>query len=63
MAVLDPLRVTVTESPKDLVDGSSVTVPDFPGDETKGTHKVTYSSTLFIERSDFREVNIGLLVV
>ncbi|XP_071081641.1 glutamine--tRNA ligase-like [Haliotis cracherodii] len=52
MAVLEPLRVTITNLP----DGTSeVSVPNFPADEKKGSHKVPLRKTIFIEQSDFRE--------
>uniref|UniRef100_A0AAR2KB18 Glutamine--tRNA ligase n=1 Tax=Pygocentrus nattereri TaxID=42514 RepID=A0AAR2KB18_PYGNA len=49
MAVLEPLKVTITNLPAD------VHIPDFPADETKGSHVVPFSKTIFIEQSDFRE--------
>ncbi|KAM8830008.1 glutamine--tRNA ligase [Synchiropus picturatus] len=52
MAVLEPLKVTI----KNLPDKSEVRVPDFPADESKGSHTVPLTSTVFIEQSDFREV-------
>lgn len=32
-------------------------MPNFPADETKGFHQVPFASTVFIERTDFKEVN------
>ncbi|KAJ6668128.1 hypothetical protein lerEdw1_015505 [Lerista edwardsae] len=55
MAVLEPLRVTITNFPvphKTI----EVHVPNFPADESKGFHKVPFQSTVYIEQSDFREV-------
>ncbi|XP_068453589.1 glutamine--tRNA ligase [Clinocottus analis] len=54
MAVLEPLRVTITN----LQEGykSDVRVPDFPANEAKGSHTVPFTRTIFIEQSDFREV-------
>ncbi|KAK9405997.1 glutamine-tRNA ligase [Crotalus adamanteus] len=55
MAVLEPLRVTITNFPaphKTL----SILAPNFPADETKGFHEVPFQPTLYIEQSDFREV-------
>lgn len=37
---------------------SEVKVPDFPASEAKGSHMVPFTSTIFIEQSDFREVRI-----
>lgn len=56
MAVLDPLKVTVTNFPAD--SPGEITVPDFPADEKRGSHKVAFTSTIYIEQSDFREVSI-----
>lgn len=88
MAVLDPLKVTITNLPENskvctrrkstditLLLGDSkyfvysnsyycplplqsdVQVPDFPANEAKGSHVVPFTSTVFIEQSDFREVS------
>uniref|UniRef100_A0A8C6RR45 Glutaminyl-tRNA synthetase 1 n=1 Tax=Nannospalax galili TaxID=1026970 RepID=A0A8C6RR45_NANGA len=32
-----------------------IQVPNFPADETKGFHQVPFASTVFIERTDFKE--------
>ncbi|KAJ7317122.1 hypothetical protein JRQ81_003284 [Phrynocephalus forsythii] len=55
MAVLEPLRVTITNfpTPHKVME---VLVPNFPADETKGFHKVPFQPTVYIEQSDFREV-------
>uniref|UniRef100_A0A4W6EP55 Glutamine--tRNA ligase n=1 Tax=Lates calcarifer TaxID=8187 RepID=A0A4W6EP55_LATCA len=54
MAVLEPLKVTITNLPED--SQSDVRVPDFPANEAKGSHMVPFTCTIFIEQSDFREV-------
>ncbi|KAE8293623.1 Glutamine--tRNA ligase [Larimichthys crocea] len=54
MAVLEPLKVTITNLPES--SKSDVRVPDFPGNEAKGSHVVAFTRTIFIEQSDFREV-------
>uniref|UniRef100_A0A8D0A3Z3 Glutamine--tRNA ligase n=1 Tax=Sander lucioperca TaxID=283035 RepID=A0A8D0A3Z3_SANLU len=54
MAVLEPLKVTITNLPAN--SKSEVRVPDFPANETKGSHTVPFTHTIFIEQSDFREV-------
>ncbi|EGW10485.1 glutamine--tRNA ligase [Cricetulus griseus] len=53
MAVLEPLKVVITNfpAPKPL----DIQVPNFPADETKGFHQVPFASTVFIERTDFKE--------
>uniref|UniRef100_A0A4W6ES60 Glutamine--tRNA ligase n=1 Tax=Lates calcarifer TaxID=8187 RepID=A0A4W6ES60_LATCA len=53
MAVLEPLKVTITNLPED--SQSDVRVPDFPANEAKGSHMVPFTCTIFIEQSDFRE--------
>uniref|UniRef100_A0A8C9T660 Probable glutamine--tRNA ligase n=1 Tax=Scleropages formosus TaxID=113540 RepID=A0A8C9T660_SCLFO len=54
MAVLEPLKVTITNLPQDAQ--IQVQVPDFPANEERGSHKVPFTRTIYIERSDFREV-------
>ncbi|KAM7169391.1 glutamine--tRNA ligase, partial [Macrochelys suwanniensis] len=54
MAVLEPLRVTITNFPSEKA--LEVLVPNFPADETKGFHQVPFQATVYIEQSDFREV-------
>uniref|UniRef100_A0A8B9QAB5 glutamine--tRNA ligase n=1 Tax=Apteryx owenii TaxID=8824 RepID=A0A8B9QAB5_APTOW len=53
LAVLEPLKVTITNfpAPKAL----DVLVPNFPADETRGFHKVPFQHTIYIEETDFRE--------
>uniref|UniRef100_A0A6J0TYI4 glutamine--tRNA ligase n=1 Tax=Pogona vitticeps TaxID=103695 RepID=A0A6J0TYI4_9SAUR len=55
MAVLEPLRLTITNfpAPHKVME---VLVPNFPADETKGFHKVPFQPTVYIEQSDFREI-------
>uniref|UniRef100_A0A671KSA0 Glutamine--tRNA ligase n=1 Tax=Sinocyclocheilus anshuiensis TaxID=1608454 RepID=A0A671KSA0_9TELE len=52
MAILEPLKVTITNLP---TNAQEVRVPDFPANEAKGSHVVPFSKTIFIEQSDFRE--------
>ncbi|XP_072276713.1 glutamine--tRNA ligase isoform X1 [Pyxicephalus adspersus] len=54
MAVLEPLKVTITNFPAEKA--FDVSVPNFPADESKGFHTVPFSSTVYIEQTDFREV-------
>ncbi|RXN12612.1 glutamine--tRNA ligase [Labeo rohita] len=54
MAILEPLKVTITNLPTSAQ--KEVRVPDFPANEAKGSHVVPFSKTIFIEQSDFREV-------
>ncbi|XP_048738794.2 glutamine--tRNA ligase-like [Ostrea edulis] len=53
MAVLDPLKVTITNFPPD--QPVSLTVPNFPADEKRGSHSISFKPVLYIEKSDFRE--------
>uniref|UniRef100_A0A3Q3XQM8 Glutamine--tRNA ligase n=1 Tax=Mola mola TaxID=94237 RepID=A0A3Q3XQM8_MOLML len=54
MAILEPLKVTITNLPAN--SKSELRVPDFPADVAKGSHVIPFSATIFIEKSDFREV-------
>lgn len=42
-----------------LLQALDIQVPNFPADETKGFHQVPFGSNVFIERTDFKEVNWG----
>ena len=53
VAVLDPLKVTVTNYPEGKTE--YFTLPNNPQDETAGTRQVPFTRTLFVERSDFME--------
>uniref|UniRef100_A0A673Y7E0 Glutamine--tRNA ligase n=1 Tax=Salmo trutta TaxID=8032 RepID=A0A673Y7E0_SALTR len=53
MAVLEPLKVTITNLPEGI--RNDVRVPDFPANEFMGSHVVPFTRTIFIEQSDFRE--------
>ena len=54
MAVLDPVKVIISDVLEE--EQWEVCVPDFPADESRGSHKVPFTRTIFIEKSDFREV-------
>ena len=55
MAVLQPLKVVLTNYPEELVEYFEV--PDFPQDpEAGGSRKVPFGRELWIERDDFAEV-------
>jgi len=53
MAVLDPLKVTLTNYP----DGQSeqLQAPRHPQNEQMGKREINFSKTLYIDRADFRE--------
>ncbi|NBC49150.1 MAG: glutamine--tRNA ligase/YqeY domain fusion protein [Gammaproteobacteria bacterium] len=53
MAVLDPLRVVLTNLPADAP--ASVTAKNHPKDDSMGTRAVPLSEELWIDRSDFEE--------
>lgn len=53
MAVLKPLKVTITNYPEDRQE--ELDAVNNPEDESAGTRKVPFSRTLYIEEDDFRE--------
>ncbi|MFO8034029.1 MAG: glutamine--tRNA ligase/YqeY domain fusion protein [Candidatus Bipolaricaulota bacterium] len=53
MAVLDPLRVVITNYPEDQTEEFDAV--NNPEDPSAGTRKVPFSGELFIEREDFME--------
>ncbi|HEX5856061.1 MAG TPA: glutamine--tRNA ligase/YqeY domain fusion protein, partial [Thermoanaerobaculia bacterium] len=54
MAVLDPVRVVLTNYPEGVVE--ELDAVNNPEDAAQGTRKVPFSRELFIDRDDFREV-------
>jgi len=59
MAVLEPLKVTIENYPnKSMVE---IDVPNFPNDETKGSHKVDFNKVVYIDSCDFQEVVFFLI--
>ena len=54
MAVLDPLKVSITNFPAER--SGQLSVPDFPADESKSSHTVPLEKVVYIEQDDFREV-------
>jgi glutaminyl-tRNA synthetase len=53
-AVLDPLKLTITNLPADHAE--TLTFPNHPKNEAFGTRAVPFSRELWIEREDFAEV-------
>jgi glutaminyl-tRNA synthetase len=53
MAVLDPLKVTITNFPEGEVEWYEG--PNHPGDASFGTRKVPLTREIYIERADFME--------
>ncbi|PUZ28913.1 glutamine--tRNA ligase [Chitinophaga parva] len=54
MAVLDPVKVVITNYPEGQVE--ILHTENNPEDENGGTREVPFSNTLYIEREDFMEV-------
>ena len=54
LAVLRPLKLTITNYPEGQED--CLEVPNHPDDPSFGTRKVPFGREVFIERDDFREV-------
>tara|TARA_R110000850_G_scaffold271031_2_gene404807 strand:+ start:199258 stop:200937 length:1680 start_codon:yes stop_codon:yes gene_type:complete len=53
MAVLDPVKLTITNYPEDKTEW--LDAENNPEDESAGSRKVPFSRELFIEREDFKE--------
>lgn len=54
MAVIEPLKVTIENFPS--TSAIEIQVPNFPNDESKGSHKVTFDKVVYIDSVDFQEV-------
>ncbi|GAB7354669.1 hypothetical protein MBLNU459_g5096t1 [Dothideomycetes sp. NU459] len=53
--VLDPIKVIIDNVPDDYLEEREV--PFDPKDKEKGTHKVPFTKTIYIDRDDFREID------
>ena len=53
MAVLDPVKLIITNYPADKTE--ELEVENNPNDESAGTRKISFSREVFIERDDFME--------
>lgn len=53
MAVLDPLKVTITNYPADGIEW--VEAPNHPKDDSMGSRKLPFGAVVYIDRADFRE--------
>jgi glutaminyl-tRNA synthetase len=53
MAVLNPLKVVITNYPEDQME--ELTAENNPEDPDMGTRSLPFSNTLYVERDDFRE--------
>ncbi|MHC1692267.1 MAG: glutamine--tRNA ligase/YqeY domain fusion protein [Sphaerochaetaceae bacterium] len=56
MAVLDPLKLVITNYPQDQVE--YIDADNNPEDPAMGTRKIPFSRELYIEREDFMEVPV-----
>ena len=54
IAILDPVKVTITNYPEDKVEYFEVS--NNPNDENAGTRKLPFTREIYIDRSDFAEV-------
>ena len=54
MAVLDPVKLTITNYPEG--QSETITVENHPKNESAGTREISFSRTLYVEREDFEEV-------
>ena len=55
MLVLDPIPIIIDDLPEDFCE--EIEVPFAPKDPSMGSHKVPFTRTVYIDRSDFREVD------
>ncbi|CAK9807281.1 Probable glutamine--tRNA ligase [Anthophora plagiata] len=53
MAVLEPLKITISNFPHE--NPVHLTVPNFPNEPDKGQYNITFDEVIYIERSDFKE--------
>lgn len=53
MAVLEPLKVTITNYPVDGIEW--LDSPNHPKDDTMGSRKLPFGPVVYIDRADFRE--------
>lgn len=53
MAVLEPIKIVLYNLNKDHEE--ILIVPNHPSNPELGTHKIVFSNTIYIERSDFKE--------
>lgn len=54
MAVLKPLKVTIENFPSE--SKIELEVPNFPQDESRGTHKISFDRIVYLDSCDFNEV-------
>lgn len=54
MAVLEPLKITISNFPHE--NPVNLSVPNFPNEPDKGQHDIVFDEVVYIEASDFKEV-------
>lgn len=55
MLVLDPIPVVIEDA--DELEGTEITIPFSPKNAAMGEHKIKFTKTVYIDRSDFRETD------
>lgn len=60
MVVVEPVKVTISNFSGDAIVIDNV--PDFPVEPEKSKHKVVFDKVVYIEASDFKEVNFRVEV-
>ncbi|XP_070165578.1 probable glutamine--tRNA ligase [Polyergus mexicanus] len=54
MVVLEPIKLTIRNFPHEKT--IKLTVPNFPNESERGHHEITFDEILYIEASDFKEI-------
>ncbi|EFN78066.1 probable glutamine--tRNA ligase [Harpegnathos saltator] len=54
MVVLEPIKLTINNFPQEKP--IKLSVPDFPNEPQRGHHEITFDEIVYIEASDFKEV-------
>ncbi len=56
MAVINPLKITLSNYPDDLSKSETLSAPNHPKDETLGRRSIPFTREIYIDRSDFMEI-------
>lgn len=54
MVVLEPIKLTIRNFPHEK--SLKLTIPDFPNEPERGHHEIIFNEILYIETSDFKEI-------
>ncbi|XP_071646231.1 probable glutamine--tRNA ligase [Temnothorax longispinosus] len=54
MVVLEPIKLTIKNFPQE--NAIKLTVPDFPNEPERGHHEITFDEIVYIEATDFKEI-------